>query len=161
MLLIALFICLFIYLFYRTEKTVVNRLFISISSYNTYVALKNSVVQQLPLPKTIINSLPEGLWVFCISLTSKNLFLKWHKYKVDLLLAPLLFSLGLEFLQLMHITNGRFDYWDIGISILFWIVGSFIIQQNKVHQNIVAPFNHRSLVCVLSYLIVYLAHVWK
>lgn len=161
LIIISLLISLFIYLFYRTEKTVINQLFISLFSYNTYAAIKSWVTHQWPLPKTIINSLPEGLWVFCITLTSRNFFIKMGRFHLDLLFAPILFSLSLELLQLLHITNGRFDVWDIGLSILFWAVASFLIQPKMAKQNIMAPFNTRSLICVLSYLIVYLAHVWQ
>ena len=152
---------LFIYLFYRTEKTVVNEIFISIISFDRFIELRKSITNTLPLNKHIIYSLPEGLWVFCISLTSKRLFLKVGSLEINLLFVPLIFSIGLELFQLFHLTNGRFDFWDIGFSILFWSIANYLVTHKNTKQNILNPFTIKSFICILSYLIVYLAHVWK
>jgi hypothetical protein len=157
----ALLISLFIYLFYRTEKTVVNEIFISIVSFNTFFEMREHVAKMLPLNEHIIYSLPEALWVFCITLTSKLLYIRIGNRKFNLLYVPLLFSIGLELFQLLHLTNGRFDFWDIGLSILFWAIANYLIKNARTRQNILVPFNTRSLICLLTYLIVYLAHVWK
>lgn len=161
LIIVSLAISLFIYLFYRTEKTVVTDFFISLISLDSYVGLKESIVNNLILNEHIINSLPEGLWVFCITLTSKNLFLKIGNREINLLFLPLIFSIGLEFFQLFNLTNGRFDFWDIGFSIAFWAIANYLMKQKNSKQNILRPFNTNSLICVLSYLIVYLAHVWE
>ena len=157
----SLLISLFIYLFYRTEKTVVNQIFISVVSFNTFFEMREHVTKILPLNEHMIYSLPEALWVFCITLTSKFLFMKIANREFNLLYAPLLFSIGLELFQLLHLTNGRFDFWDIGLSTLFWAIANYLVKNASIRQNMRTPFNSRSLVCLLSYLIVYLAHVWK
>lgn len=157
----VLLISLFIYLFYRTEKTVVNEIFISIVSFNTFFEIREHVAKMLPLNEHIIYSLPEALWVFCTTLTSKLLFIRIVNREFNLLYAPLLFSISLELFQLLHLTNGRFDFWDIGLSILFWAIANYFIKNAGANQNMLSPFNTRSLICLLSYLIVYLAHVWK
>lgn len=159
--LLALLISLFIYLFYRTENTVVTKLAISLLSRERFEILRNSIVSKVTLNEHIINSLPEGLWVFCITLTSKNLYLKINDIKFDLLFLPLIFSVGLEFFQLLHLTNGRFDFWDIGVSVVFWAIAHYCIRFNDEEQNALRPFNKRSMICTASYFIVYLAHVWK
>lgn len=161
LIIVSLAISLFIYLFYRTEKTVVTNLFISLISLNKYVGLKESIVNNLTLNEHIINSLPEGLWVFCITLTSKKLFLKIGNREINLLFLPLIFSIGLEFFQLFKLTNGRFDFWDISFSVAFWAIANYVVKHENVRQNILRPLNTNSLICVLSYLIVYLAHVWE
>lgn len=158
---LSLAISLFIYLFYRTEKTVVTDLFISLISLNEFLNLKVSIVNNLILNEHIINSLPEGLWVFCITLTSKNLFLKIENREINLLYLPLVFSIGLEFFQLFNLTNGRFDFWDIGFSIGFWAIANYFAKQTSSKQNILNPFDSKSIICILSYVIVYLAHVGK
>jgi len=158
---LPLLISLFIYLFYRTEKTVVTEIFISIISLDTFIDLKKSVISSLNLHEFIIFSLPEGLWVFCITLTSKFKFIKVGKRKFNLVYAPLLFSIGLEFFQLLHLTNGRFDFLDIAVSIAFWATANYLIKSNNTRQNLFKPFNIESLICLFSYLIVYLAHVWQ
>jgi hypothetical protein len=158
---LSLLLSLFIYLFYRTEKTVINDLFVSIVSCDNFVDWRRTVTGVLPLHEIIIYSLPEGLWVFSITLTSKFLFLKVGRYEIQLLFLPLLFSIGLELFQLFHFTNGRFDFWDIGISILFWTAANYVTKVENTKQNILEPFTINSGICVLSYLIVYLAHVWE
>lgn len=157
----ALLVSLFIYLFYRTEKTVINEIFISIVSLDTFTGWRQHITSTLPLNTHLVYSLPEGLWVFCITLTSKFLFVRTSSREIDLLFVPLLFAIGLELFQLLHLTNGRFDFWDIGFSLLFWTVANYLIHYKNTRQNILDPFNTRSMLCILSYLIVYLAHVWK
>ena len=161
LIILFLLFSLFIYLFYRTEKTVINELFVSIISLDKYVELRNSIANTLPLNEHIIYSLPEGLWVFCITLTSKFLFLKIGHREIGCVFIPLIFSIGLEFFQLLNLTNGRFDFWDIGISISFWFLANYFILYKSVEQNILKPIGIRSIVCFSSYAIVYLAHVWK
>jgi len=158
---LAMLLSLFIYMFYRTEKTVVNEIFISIISFDKYALLRRSVTTALPLNEHIIYSLPEGLWVFCITLTSSLFFVKIGYREMNLHFVPLFFSIGLEFLQLFHVTNGRFDFWDIGASIFFWAIAFYLVAAKSTKQNILQPFAIKSYVCILSYLIVYLAHVWK
>jgi hypothetical protein len=158
---LSLLISLFIYLFYRTEKTVVNEIFISLISFDKFVEFRKAITNTLSLNEHIIYSLPEGLWVFCITLTSKYLLLKVGNREINLLFLPLIFSIGLELFQLLHLTNGRFDIWDIAFSVLFWAIANYLIIHKSTKQNILHPFTTKSFICLCSYLIVYLAHVWK
>lgn len=158
---LSLLFSLFIYLGYRTEKTLICKLCISLISWDKFIAYRKVLATCFPLPELIIYCLPEGLWVFSITLTSKHLFLKVGKPELNLLFLPLIFSIGLEIFQLLHITNGRFDFWDIGFSILFWGLATFLLPPNGLKQNALQPFTMHSFICILSYLIVYLAHVCK
>jgi len=158
---LSLLFSLFIYLFYRTTKTVINEIFISIISIENYSVIRKYVTLALPLNEHIIYSLPEALWVFCITLTSKSLFISIANREFNLRFAPLLFAIILELFQLFHLTNGRFDFWDIGLSILFWTMANYLLKDASKRQNIISPFNKRSFICLFTYLIVYLAHVWK
>ena len=158
---LPLLFCLFIYLFYRTEKTVVNQIAISLFSFEDFIQLQHFISSKLPLNNHIIYSLPEGLWVFCITLTSNFLFVKIGRHQISLLFVPLLFAIGLELFQLLHFTNGRFDFWDIGFSFFFWGIAAYLIKHQSNQQNILSPFTNKSLICLLSYLIVFLAHVDK
>jgi hypothetical protein len=157
----ALLISLFIYLFYRTERTVATNIFIKIVSFDTYAALKASIVNVLPLNNIVIYSLPEGLWVLCITLTSKSYYISLRNWRFDCIFIPLIFCFTLEILQLFHITNGRFDLMDIGFCIVFWILGSLILRDKVEKQNIVTWPNSKSFVCLASYGIVYLSHVFN
>src|SRR5688572_119154 len=129
--------------------------------YDNFYALRSNVSFALPLNEHIIYSLPEGLWVFCITLTSFPFFLKIDKFKINLVYLPLIFSIGLELFQLFNLTNGRFDLWDIGLSVLFWRLANYLMKHEIEKQNILNPFAINSFICVLSYLIVYLAHSWR
>lgn len=157
----SLLVSLFIYLFYRTEKTLINKLLISVISLENFIELKKSVINTFPLNAYIIYSLPEGLWVFSITLASRKFFIQVFNYKISLLYIPLIFSIGLEFFQLFHITNGTFDFWDIGVSVFFWILANYLSTEKSVQQNIFKPLKLDNSFCVFSYLIVYLAHVLK
>lgn len=158
---VSLLISLFIYLFYRTERTVVNDIVIRIISFQTYTILKAYIVNALPLNNIVIYSLPEGLWIFCITLTSKPYYIKLNNWRVDCVFIPLIFSFILEILQLVHITNGRFDFMDIGFAAVFWILGSYFLNDKSEKQNIINTPNSKTIVCLASYCIVYLAHVFK
>ena len=161
LIIISLIGSLFIYLFYRTENTVINEIAISIISHDKFIALRNSFSNNLTLNEHIIYSLPEGLWVFCITLTSKFIFVKIGTREINLLFIPLIFSICLEIFQLFHFTNGRFDFWDIGFSILFWVAANYLIEHKSSRQNILKPFTINSFTCLLTYLIIFLAYVWK
>lgn len=157
----ALLISLFIYLFYRTEKTVINDMFIGLFSKETYHSLKIFFNQKIPLNEYIRFSLPEGLWVFCITLTSKDIYFSYKGREIDFAALPLIFSIGLELCQLFKFTNGRFDFFDILVSIFFWFVAYFIIDHKFIKQNFFKSFNNRSIAFIVNYAIVYLAHVWQ
>lgn len=156
---IALLISLFIYLFYRTENTVSNAIFIFIFSKETYLQLKQWINQQLILPQPFIYSLPEGLWVFSATLASKDFFISLKSLKINLYLFPLLFAFALEVLQLFGITNGTFDLLDLFVSILFWLIGILIMRSPSSTKNSLYPVNANSWLCLSTYLVVLLAHV--
>lgn len=158
---LSLMASLFIYMFYRTENTVINEIIISLTSLDGYLSLRDAVAAGVPLNDHIIYSLPEGLWVFCITLISKFFFVKIRGREVNLIYVPLIISIGLELCQLFNLTNGRFDFWDIGLSVLFWAAGVHLFKHESSRQNIMNPFTIKSMVCLFTYLIIYLAHVWK
>ncbi len=155
----SLLVSLFIYLFYRTEKTVVNEIVIRLISPDSYAALKKAVNKFLPLPALVVYSLPEGLWVFCTTLTSKPYYLGYPCRRLDCLVIPLLCCVGLELLQWLHFTNGRFDPADILVSAGCWLVAAFAFAGKPGTQNLLAPLNGSRMVCLASYGIVYLSHV--
>ncbi|MDQ7947954.1 MAG: hypothetical protein REI78_12470 [Pedobacter sp.] len=161
LLIAALLVSLFIYLFYRTDRTVINTLFNFIFGIENYQSLKASIRFYLPLHEFVVYSLPEGLWVFCITVTSKDLYLKLARSEVHCAIFPLTFVVALELMQWLHLTNGTFDVVDILTAILFWMLGFFIIEEDRPKQNPLKQLNKRSLIFLMSYLIVYLAHVYK
>lgn len=158
---LSLLISLFIYLFYRTERTVINEMLIRVISAGTYAGLRGAVAHNLPLNDIVIYSLPEGLWIFCITLTSQPYFVRVNGRRVDCVYFPLIFCISLELLQLVHVTNGRFDWMDILVSVLFWLAGRYLLKNTGEKKHILTDVNIRTLICLLSYGIVYLAHVVK
>lgn len=157
---LILLVSLFIYLFYRTEKTLVTSLFIRIISPETYAVLKTNVLAALPLNDVLIYSLPEGLWVFCITLTSKPYYIRVYKLHFQCLYVPLIFCFTLEILQLFSITNGRFDFMDLLFCVVFWLLGRFTFKDKAGQYNLFSKRDVQSAVCLVSYSIVYLAHVF-
>ena len=155
----ALLISLFIYVFYRTDKTLVNQFLINTCSLPVYHGLKMKITEQIPLSNLVIYSLPEGLWIFCITLTSKSLYLPMCAHRFKCIYLPLIFAIGLEIMQLFHFTNGQFDFFDIGASIFFWFIAANIVATDDEDQNILNVGSFKRSACVLSYSIVYLAHV--
>lgn len=65
----------------------------------------------------------------------------------------------MEIFQLLHITNGRFDIMDIAFSFGFWLLALFYTKTNPGKEPIFRSINGKTLYCMASYMIVYLAHV--
>ena len=156
---ISLLTSLFIYLFYRTERTVVNEMILHIISFRTYAVLKENIVRFLPLNGITIYSLPEGLWVFCITLTSKPYYVQLNNWRIKCVFIPLIVCISLEIFQLLHLTNGRFDFNDIGMSAVFWLIANYAFSEQSDKCNMFSRLNSRTMVCLGTYSIVYLSHV--
>lgn len=157
----ALMISLFIYLFYRTDKTVINDLIIKLMTERHYFSLKQAIQTAFPLNDFIIFSLPEGLWIFCITLTSKAFYIPFFRWKINGIAIPLLWAFGLELLQLLGIANGRFDYADLTCVLFFWFIAAYLVKPIPNKQRFFKSFDNPTAVCIFSYAIIYLAHVWK
>lgn len=157
----SLLASLFIYLFFRTEKTVINDLAIRLISFGNYAALKAYVQRTVILNDWMVYSLPEGLWVFCITLISKPYVVGYKSLEIEGVMVPIIFCIGLEFLQLLQWTNGRFDPADIWTSVIFWFLAAYAFKEKCGKQNILATLNARSIMCFFTYGIIYLSHVLK
>ena len=158
-LIVALLYCLFIYVFYRTDKTLINQFIIALFSEENYISVKESVTSFLPLRDFAIYSLPEGLWVFCITLTSSFFYLEVQNRRWYLEILPLLLAVILELFQWLHFTNGRFDIIDIAFAAGFWLLALLCTWKNPSKEPLFQSLNSKTVWCVLSYSIVYLAHV--
>jgi hypothetical protein len=156
---IFLLISLFIYVFYRTGTTVVNKLVVCFISPGAYTSLKAVVVSSIPLSNVVIYSIPEGLWMLCITMTSKPFYFIIFGKRMNCLYIPLIFCISLEILQLFQVTNGQFDYIDIVIFVPFWLLGRYALPIRNEQQNIFTSVNTKTFFCLGIYGIVYLAHV--
>lgn len=159
LIILPLLFSLFIYLFFRTEKTVINNILITIISFENYILLKENIATYLPLSPLIVYSIPEGLWVFSFTLAAKNLFIQIGEKTINCAYIPLLFAIGLELFQLINLTNGRFDFIDISVSIIFWFIANYLVKYVPEKQNIFKSFDKRIAFFLFTYVIVYLAHV--
>lgn len=128
-------------------------------SAGDYDLAKKSVAEFLPLNSHIIYSLPEGLWVFCITLTSGSFYIKQGKFFLAGSYIPILFAVGLELMQLCNITYGRFDFWDIGFALFFWQVAQRLNPAEDNKNNILRDISFKTIFCVSSYSIIYFSHV--
>jgi hypothetical protein len=155
----ALLSCLFIYVFYRTDKTVVNELVIHFTSPELYLRAKTWITINLPLNNIIIYSVPEALWVLCITVTSKSFFIQLGRARITGAFVPLIYCVGLEICQLTGLTKGTFDPMDVALSMVFWFVGMVAFEETGERQNIFGRISRRTMVCFASYGIVYLSHV--
>ncbi len=151
---------MFIYVFYRTERTIVNELLLNFISINEFREIKTSITQALPINKQLIFSLPEGLWVFSTTLVSKNIYFKIANLKINCIFFPLLFSIGLEFFQLVKITDGTFDFIDVISASIFWFIAYRFINSSKNQINLIAEKKIWGLAFTLSFTIVLLSDVW-
>jgi hypothetical protein len=112
-------IAFFIYLLFRPVDTVVFRIakFLWLEQFLIFV---RSIFSIFEIPSWIIYSLPGGLWLLAFQNTIS--YLKCFSMKQ--LLLPILFAfgigVGLEVLQSLNITDGRFDW----IDILFYTIAT-------------------------------------
>lgn len=155
----SLLFSLFVYLFYRSEQTVVNELFQFIFTEDVYFSLKASISEKLALPTFLVFSLPEGLWVLAVTIASKNIYVGKQKYLVHLAILPIFFAITLEFFQLANIANGTFDWLDIASAICFWTLGYFMLPSPSNVQRLFLKMDVNSVICLASYMVVYLSHV--
>lgn len=108
--LLPLLICLVIYVLFRSHDTVVNRFL-----FGNFIAEPirfNSFWSEI-----IIYNLPGALWLYAFvyfnSIYSKSWFSR---------LAPLALALGIELVQLLKITDGTFDSFDVFFYLASWIL---------------------------------------
>ncbi len=141
----SLVISLVIYITFRSDNIVINQILFKITPIN-YNYSSN-------IPDFIIYNLPQGFWVFSVTLISKNLYFK----KINLAYLPLFFSFYIELIQYLNLTNGTFDYWDLIAATLGFFISNNFIECPYKKQNILSKFNLRTIVFFFSYIIVVLS----
>ena len=128
-----LLICFFIAVFYRVDETNINILldFIWPESFTTFKTRLGAYLP--PLPDLFVYSLPEGLWVFSLTLIGIRLQFCFMDFKIPFVWIPITDALILELFQWLNWTDGTFDFQDIFISIVFWIL-ALIIGQHAIFK---------------------------
>lgn len=157
--LLALLVSAFIYLFYRTNFTAINQLFAFVFGEVFYFDLKSEIQANLILPSQIIYSLPGALWVWVISIASRDVFILMKDKRISLVFLPLIVAVGFELFQYFNWINGHFDWWDIIYALGFWLLSFVSFNKQKRSFNETYSTIHYNLVFAGSYLLVFFAHV--
>jgi hypothetical protein len=147
---------LFIYLFYRTDKVVVNTICIAVFSRPRYEAVKFAIQQALPLSDWVIYNLPGMLWVSAATLVSRYFFIRFRHYTLSCGYIPMIYAISLEGLQRLHLTRGCFDWFDVVGTFL----GAFIVflwPMDTKPQPLFSRFDRGSACFVLMYALLLLS----
>lgn len=153
----ALAFSLFVYLFYRSSATVAPLVCAHLLGHERFAAMRKAVRAAVALDDFAVYSLPEGLWILCLTLASTGLSFSVKKRRIPLALLPPVYAVGLEFAQRWGLIRGRFDPVDIAVSLSFWIAG-VLFHPRVATQDSLKP-DRRGLVLVVCWSIVYFAHV--
>ncbi|MCU0437615.1 MAG: hypothetical protein MUC49_06840 [Raineya sp.] len=154
---ICLLVSLWIYVFYRVEQIVVNRIIISITSPAFFKQVSLTIRNLLPLPNFVVYSLPEGLWVFAITIISGSQILKIGKIKLTMIYIPLIVACLIELVQYMRWSKGTFDILDIAVVWISWMLAYMFEKQNST-KHFQKP---KVFYIFLMYMIVVLSCAWK
>jgi len=157
---IFLLACLFIYVFYRPQGTLINILLSEFFSSEYLTNLKDFVQRVLPLNETIIYSLPGGLWVFSATVLARKLRFRFFSKQVNLEWLPLCFALWLEFWQYAGIVKGRFDLMDVFMVALFGTFALVAYKPMQFQQQLLFPFNKRGIAFAFVFICVFMGHVF-
>ena len=150
---------LFIYVFYRTDKTVINQLLLLVVPPGKFTASRTAVASALPLPAWMLYSLPEALWVFCAMLLSKNIFFTIGRFTINCAYIPMGFAILWELLQLTHVTKGYFDFTDLLLCATASVLALCFFRPPYAPTHLFKRFNVRSVLFFWIFGIVYLSHV--
>jgi hypothetical protein len=156
---LLLSIALFIYVFYRTDRTVINQIILLFVSTQKFAFARESVTSALLLPNWVLFSIPEALWVFCATLLSKKLYIKIGKVTISCVYIPIGFAILWEIFQLTNVTNGFFDTTDLLLCTIAFILAICLFNNQYTNAYFPKPLNIRSVLFVVVFGIVYLSHV--
>ncbi len=156
---LALLLSLFVYLFYRTEQTVVNWMAIQIVGWEPFHQIRTWVNDRVILSGFQMYSLPEALWILSITLLSKRYVIRFNEKEVPLWFLPIMMAFGFEFFQWMQWSPGHADFNDLWGAMLFWALGMLVFPEKEPKISLFQSFNIHAILCTGTYAVVYLAHV--
>lgn len=156
---ISLLISLLIYIFFRTPDTVINQIVLLVLNETTYFSIRDSIQSTISLPETVVYSLPEGLWILSLTLSSMPFYISIKSLKIPLIIFPPIIALGFEIAQFIHIANGRYDTMDILYSFAFWGLSFLWYKKHNQQINLFLSKSYSTILCASNYAIVYFAHV--
>lgn len=148
-----------IYLIWRSESVLVNFLMGSLFSPEDFRDWRATISSRLPLNDLIIYSLPGGLWVFVSTVAFKDFFVIIRKNIINLMFLPLVIAIVLEVTQLIHLTNGVFDGWDVLLELIFWVASLLVCPATEIKEDFLkSEQSSKKIWAIFSLLILYLAH---
>ncbi len=148
-----------IYLIWRSESVLVNFLMGSLFSPEDFRDWRATISSRLPLNDFIIYSLPGGLWVFVSTAAFKDFFVVIRKNIINLMFLPLVMAIVLEVTQLIHLTNGVFDGWDVLLELIFWVASLLVCPATEIKEDFLkSEQSSKKIWAIFSLLILYLAH---
>jgi len=103
-----------------------------LNSFNSFVS------SSLNFSSENINSLPSALWVFSTSLLSTRIKSENIIFKYLLICLPLIYSVSLEFIQYLGLTDGTFDKVDLTYSALGWFCALIIAKLFDFHPKAIS-----------------------
>lgn len=157
---IFLFFCVFIYVFYRTEDTLINLILLQLLPNSELLLFKETIRSTVAFPAWVIYSLPGGLWVFAASILARKLRLRIFSKNICIEWAPMFFALWLEFWQYVGIVKGHFDVLDILIVLIFGLTAMSVKKPMQLSTQTLFPFHKRSTIFVFVFVCVFLGHVF-
>jgi len=156
---IFLFIALMIYLIWRSENVLVNFLVSSTIGVEDFRDWRTAISARLLFPEWMIYSMPGGLWVFVSTMAFKDFFIDVKKATINLLFLPPIIALFLEITQLIHLTHGTFDGWDIILIFVFWVSSILICPASELKEDFRnSEQTSKKFWAIISVLILSLAH---
>ncbi|TDL99857.1 MAG: hypothetical protein C4K58_00990 [Flavobacteriaceae bacterium] len=146
-----LLVSLYIYLGFRTNQILVHQLVLKSQLLYPYTS---SIKPFWELPYWMIYNLPEGLWIFSLTLIAGVTRANESQKKV-LLFLPIFYVLVLEIFQGIHITDGTFDVLDLLYAFVFWLLAKEVSTKLKVK----IPKNYGRLLIIIFFVLVFLSDV--
>jgi len=87
----------------------------------------NSNQTGVPSGKHFLYSLPNGLWVFSMTLLANRVYVNLGKIKLGLSLIPVVYALLLEGIQALNFTDGTFSIGDVMYSIAGFALANLLL----------------------------------
>lgn len=125
-----LLVACILYLLFRPVDTLIFQLFI-VLHLEEHIILLREVLPISSIPSWVVYSLPGGLWLLAFQNTI--CLLKQFEFKKILIPVLVAFSIGsgLEIIQKLNITDGRFDWLDIilySIATIVSLLTAYLVQ---------------------------------
>ena len=153
----ALVVSLGIFVLYRSEDCAVN-LIVNATYRPTFLATARKVcLSHWPTSEFFVYQLPGGLWVLAATIVSWNVRVKTGNLRLDTGYLPLIVAISFEVFQLLGITDGTYDPGDVLAACLGFCVAGHLRRETGESVILTSATGGRWIICLGSYLILFLA----